>query len=352
MAVHIGAAVPWRQLLNAYGPDDNAPIADLTWDIPADYAAGDLLVVTTDSPVPAIYTVEVFISDVDDAWSVDTDEYSGVFDGGLSIAAVEAHLGDVLPAAPATLGQEFGERVLRAIEEEATSRTPWRSLDERGCREAEQVRQTSDEWTPFYCACCGRDFDDVGPAQAHTLIEHDEIEFFGARHIVVCGECHDILHEPVGPSAEELLFRHRPLCPRCSAERTFDVLHGMPAGPPGPATLLAGCVIVFPIVDEFHCSACEYEWSEDDDVYAPIVGEVSLNTLVRARIAPIPEGVVRPHVRTGEPGRLVLGTYRPRELPPDAGWGGGVAHEVVTADDRRVLIDPDSLRLTVPATEF
>ena len=67
--------------------------------------------------------------------------------------------------------------------------------------------------------------------------------------------------------------------------------------------------------------------SERVEPYQPLPAQFDNDVVVRARIAPIPEGVYRPYSRTGEPGRVVIGQ-----------------------DGRIYLVDPTTVRSAEPHT--
>lgn len=273
---------------------------------------------TTDSPVPAVVVVEEADTDSNSPRRAE-HTYMGPFDGGVSVAALQARLGAALPDPPATVTIALGERLLHAIDVEATSLTPWRNLDDHGCR-TEAMPPSSEPGREY--GCCGESAYDWIELEDHALVADRERDFFGFGPIPVCAPCHDRLHEPLGPGADELMFSNRPLCPKCSAMQTYEVIWGMPAGPPGPGTRLAGCVITDPFITEYLCGACDFEWSGDDDAYQPLTSG-SCDTAARARIAATPPGVYRPFSRKGEPGRVVIGTYSPNHLSADTAWGPG-----------------------------
>ena len=75
----------------------------------------------------------------------------------------------------------------------------------------------------------------------------------------MCPSCHDILHQPLGPTLDRLMFSHRPPCPRCSARQTFKLMMGFPPGPPPYGTELGGCVIG-PDISSYVCQACTFMW--------------------------------------------------------------------------------------------
>ncbi|AZZ79702.1 hypothetical protein QEN35_16815 [Gordonia alkanivorans] len=344
--VHLVGVAPWRQAVDFYyNPDDDLDLDDLGFTFPARWAAGDLFViVTTDSPASAVVVVEETHHDSTGPDSY--DQYLGPFDDGLSVRAVERRLGTPLPSAPATLDTASSERLIAAISAEEKSPTPWRELDERGCvAHSEPVEPYS------RCACCGKWADEEPVLVHHLLVDIQELEFFGYGPIVVCLTCHDLLHRPLAPSSDDLMFGFRPLCPRCSAIRTCQVDRGFPAGPPGPGTLLAGCDRYDPVTFEYRCGSCEYEWTDDDGSYQPLPTDLDDDVVARARTAAIPDNVYRPYSRKGEPGRVVIGRYAPRGPSPHAAaWGDAVYHEFVGQDGRIYLVDPTTLRSAEPHT--
>lgn len=85
--VHLVGVAPWRQAVDFYyNPDDDLDLDDLGFTFPARWAAGDLFViVTTDSPAPAVVVVEETLCDSTGPDSY--DQYLGPFE--LSLTAVE-----------------------------------------------------------------------------------------------------------------------------------------------------------------------------------------------------------------------------------------------------------------------
>ncbi len=51
----------------------------------------------------------------------------------------------------------------------------------------------------------------------------------------------------------------RPVCPRCGARQTQQLVYGYPAGPPGAGEVLAGCIVSANDPD-WHCSDCGHQW--------------------------------------------------------------------------------------------
>lgn len=342
--IHLVGVAPWRQAVDFYyNPDDDLDLDDLGFTFPARWAAGDLFViVTTDSPASAVVVVEETHHDSTGPDSY--DQYLGPFE--LSLTAVERRIGTPLPSAPATLDTATGERLIAAISAEEESPTPWRELDERGCvARSEPVEPYS------RCACCGKWADEEPVLEHHLLVDTQELEFFGYGPIVVCRTCHDRLHRPLAPSSDDLMFGSRPLCPRCSAMRTYEVIWGFPPLPIGSATVLAGCDISDPATFEYRCGSCDYEWTDDDDAYQPLPTELDDGVVARARIAAVPEDVYRPYSRKGEPGRVVIGRYAPwGPSPHAAAWEDAVYHEFIGQDGRFYLVDPTTLRSAEPHT--
>jgi hypothetical protein len=339
--VHLVGAGPWRQAVDCYyNPDDDVDIEELGFDFPDRWDAGDLFViVTTDSPSRAVIVVEETETGSETSRTHE-HAYMGPFDFGLSGAAIESRLGTALPSSSGTLDPDLGERLITAIEAEESTPTPWREHDDRRCLAEAHLWVTPETWAS--CACCGkRSFDGV-VLEPHSLTDDQERDFLGWGPITVCVTCHDQLHRPLAPSADDVLFGNRPLCPSCSAMRTYEVIWGMPAGPPGPGVLTAGCVITDPATFEYECGACEYAWTDDDDAYRPLADDE--DAMARARIAPIPKGVYRPYSRKGEPGRVVIGQYVRRDLGPDTAWGPGTVHELFGRDGRTYFVDPATVR--------
>lgn len=336
---------PWRQAVNCFfpGEDDDPDIDDLVWRTPRTYAAGDTMVYLVDAPSPAIIKIDTLSrSSEDDGLNAEPDSEWGPFDQGLSLRAIEKRLGDTLPEAPVTITDDtLGQQFLAAIEAEEAHPTPWREVDDSWCRWHPADAPPGAPFGPADCVGCGRQFTPDLPAESHqrNVGDDEDPAFADGSPVAVCSDCHDRLHQPLPVSLADLICARRPLCPSCSAERTLEVIWGMPGGPPGPGVALAGCVITGPTL-EYRCAACGYEWSDDDTAY-PAAHGAGGGDRVRARLSDYPPGDLPPS-RRQQPGRLVVGRYHPHHV--DGAWESGTRHLIIGEDHKHYIVDPTTLR--------
>lgn len=342
---------PWQQAVDWFfpGDDDDPDIGDLVWRTPPTYAAGDIMVYVVDAPSPAIIKIDTLSrGDDDDGLNAPPDSEWGPFDAGLSLRAIEKRLGDTLPEAPATITDDnLGRRLLAAIEAEEVNPTPWRNVDESWCRWQPTDKSPPTPFGPTDCLGCGRHFTSAVPAESHhrNVGDDEDPAFADGAPVTVCSDCHGQLHRPLPTSLPDLICARRPLCPSCSAERTLEVIWGMPAGPPGPGVALAGCVITGHTL-EYRCAACGYEWTDDDTAY-PVAEGAGGGDRVRARLSDYPLGDFPP-ARRQQPGRLVVGRYHPHHV--DGAWESGTRHLVIGEDRKHYIVDPSTLRWADPTT--
>ncbi|GAA1481176.1 hypothetical protein GCM10009624_16160 [Gordonia sinesedis] len=328
-ALHLSLVTPWRQAVACYFGEDRDDIDDLRWEMPDDAREGDVVVSIVDSPTPAIIAVDTILDGPPGRLTFD-DADGEVFRDGISVAALEQRIGAPLPEPPVTIrDRRQAQRMLTAIRAEVRHPTPWRDREPHVACEASPEHRPR---TSGKCACCDRPFSKSVRGEPHC-----ELGDFST----VCPECHDRLHTPIPRTVCDLAFERRPPCPVCSARETWSVMYGMPAVPPGPGVLLAGCVLTGPTL-EFRCGECDYEWSDDDNVYPPVESPKNGDT-VRARLVPDDPSVDRLHTRLTQPGRVVVGMYHSAFI--EGAWGSGVSHTVVTRDGRFNPVAPETIRV-------
>ncbi len=248
--VHIAFAAPWQNVIR----EDRIDSVDtITWRFPDDVSGGDTVVVVVEAREPTIVGLYVAQSDIGDHELHRIQAFDGV-----AVSAVQQRTSGSFPTAPGTLEAETAAPILAAIEAEALDATPWWELPHPCSSDvAREGARIGESWG---CNACGRDRADPGYSprfQGH--IEARGFDGEPAEPVGVCPSCHDILHQPLGPTFDELMFSHRPACPQCRERRTFTVLSGMPIGPPPYGTRSVGCVVFDP-PSQFSCGACGHEW--------------------------------------------------------------------------------------------
>jgi hypothetical protein len=180
---------------------------------------------------------------------------------GASLVAVERRVGISVPRRAETLPSHDAAAFIAGIRAEAESPTLWRDLDD-ACDLAhnDDALRTARLWG---CRGCGRDTGRgfVPRFQTHVGARRpDEWLLEDSGVVAVCPSCHDILHQPLGPTVDELMFSNRPACPECGEHQAFSILRGFPAGPPPYGTRLYGCSITDADMTHWVCGSCAAEW--------------------------------------------------------------------------------------------
>lgn len=249
--VHVVLAEPWSA-----AADDADEAAEAWYWFPDKVADGDKVITVLNAREPAVLNVRRLWIEDEETWGfISAEPYVW---SGIAIAALELRLGGQFLTEPRTLSSQVAMDVLRAIQAEADFPTPWTTLPHH-CLDPRQseVIQQAQSWG---CNACGSDGESPyrPRLQAHTEPGAEDWPFGDAY--AVCPSCHDILHQPLGPTFDELMFSHRPPCPQCEANQTFKLMMGMPPGPPPYGTHAGGCVIMGPDIPSYVCQACTFEW--------------------------------------------------------------------------------------------
>lgn len=251
--VHIAIATP----LDAFrGDDDEDAIAR---DMPAGVADGDTVLILLEARDWAVVRVSVWTeaNGAQSLYDVGPDLTDGV-----SLAAVERRLAFTMARQPATLTAVDGAALVAAIEAEVRSPTPWREIDDAcdavdGTEAIHQART----WGCRGCELSTSNRRFVPRFEAHVGADSpDDWLSEGSKVIGVCPSCHDILHHPLAPTIDELMFSNRPACPECGEHQAFSILRGFPPFPPPPGTRLFGCSVIDMAVTRWVCGACDTEW--------------------------------------------------------------------------------------------
>lgn len=222
---------------------------------PEGTADGDLIVLVAVARQPAVLDVRVLWMEDDNNWGFSSAE-PHVWDR-IAMAALERRLDGHFATEPRTLPPQVAADVLNAIAAEVASPTPWTSLP-HPCldpRDSEIVQAAQS------CGCNACAGSDESPYKPRLEVHREEPgnDWSFQEAFAVCPSCHDILHQPLGPTFDELMFSHRPACPRCGAQQAFKLMMGMQLGPPPYGTQLGGCVIR-PDMPSYICQACSFEW--------------------------------------------------------------------------------------------
>ena len=246
--VHVAVAEP----VTAFHSEGD--VDEARWDMPHGIDDGDTVVTLAHARGWAVARVSVrtesALHDVDPTLPM-----------GASLAAVERRARISVPRSPGTLPAPDAGALLAAIRAEAEAPTPWRDLDDSCDRthDAEALR-TAHFWA---CRGCGLDTSRrfTPRFEAHVAPGlPNEFSWDSPGAVGVCPSCHDILHQPLAPTVDELMFSNRPACPECGERQAFSILRGFPAGPPPYGTRLYGCSITDMDMTRWVCGACETEW--------------------------------------------------------------------------------------------
>ncbi|WP_045820854.1 hypothetical protein [Williamsia herbipolensis] len=250
--VHVVFAAPW-QSIDRHGPGRTTD--ETWWTFPDDVADGDTVVTVVQGREAAVLGVSVLRMGTDpDDW--DLEPADPIVSEPLSAAAISRRAGTAVTVDPRSLHHTEGAAVIAAIEGECDAPTPWFALPSP-CADVDTMGVSAVE-SSWGCTGCGRRWaGKTSPRlQRHKTVEvpYDDIGW-----VALCPSCHDIVHQPLGPSVDELMFGNRPACPACNEHRTFRVLWGMPASPPPYGTVGAGCVVMGDTPTR-RCGACGHEW--------------------------------------------------------------------------------------------
>ncbi|MGU3292481.1 hypothetical protein [Williamsia sp. M5A3_1d] len=250
--MHIVFAAPW-QSIDSHGSGRTTD--ETWWTFPDDVADGDTVVTVVQGREAAVLGVSVLRmgNDEDDR---DLDTAEPRVSTPLAAAAITRRAGTAVTVEPRSLHRTEGAAVIAAIAAENTSPTPWFALPSP-CADVDTMGVDSMD-SSWGCNGCGREWArKTGPRlQRQRMVDEP---FGDLRDVALCPSCHDIVHQPLGPSFDELMFSNRPACPACHEQRTFWVLRGMPVGPPPYGTIAAGCVVMGDDPTR-HCGACGHEW--------------------------------------------------------------------------------------------
>lgn len=246
--LHIAIAEPWTAFQRGADP------AEVVWDLPDGIEVGDAVITLVDAREWAVARVSV--------WSEMNGEgalhhVAPHLPDGASLAAVERREGIRVPRRAETLASRDAAALVAGIRAEADSPTLWRDLDIACARDAPR---TAHLWG---CRGCGRDSSRrFAPRfETHVVVRTPDDWLLGDSGAEgVCPSCHDILHQPLGPTVDELMFSNRPACPECGEHQAFSILRGFPAGPPPYGTRLYGCSITDADMTHWVCGACDSEW--------------------------------------------------------------------------------------------
>jgi hypothetical protein len=248
--VHVAVATPWTAFRR--GGDTG----EARWDMPDGVETGDTVVTLVHAHEWAVACVSV--SGDGGGGLHDVDPY---LPDGAALTAVERRVRVTVPRSPATLPARDAAALLAAIRAEAEAPTPWHDLDDTCDRvRDEDALRTTHLWG---CRGCGRDTRRRYSPRFETHVvprSPDDWLRDDAGAVGVCPSCHDILHQPLGPTVDELMFSNRPACPECGEHQAFSILRGFPPGPPPHGTRLYGCSITDMDMTRWVCGACETEW--------------------------------------------------------------------------------------------
>lgn len=164
-----------------------------------------------------------------------------------------------MPAARATLTDDFADDLLAAIDVELLHSTPMKLRE--GKRSASTSRRRAGAlqaqvlaYGRGVCPACERDLSALCSGAGLHGLEVHHLDALGDqegeimttsldRLVAVCGGCHGVLHSAARPSIEDVLFEWRPACPDCSSKRALGMIYGLAAGPwESPYAIAADCL--------------------------------------------------------------------------------------------------------------
>jgi len=275
--VHLCRCSPWRNWVDIYLADDakaDAATGPDVWEMPEQYAVGDIVVLVLDARERAIFNIEVMSTDgASDLF--ETEDTARPYSTGVSVRAVELRMGEPFPSAPATLDDAYAERLLDAVDDEDNYPTPWYITDVSGCTEGLQhfsvdtQREVWQRQLRWECLCCRTDFS-VLPfyernhaLQLHAMSAGEPDEEVRTTESVVqlCASCHTIVHGPFAPSVEYLIYGWRPACPICAEHHAISLISGRLDEAPPLGSIATGDEIDSEAAD-YMCGDCGHKWIE------------------------------------------------------------------------------------------
>lgn len=263
--VHVVVGSPWRDALADVRGENRRLRAQ--WRVPAGAAEGDVALLVVEARGRAVIGVTTLRQLTR---GLVPGRASQLLPLGVSTVGVARRLGRYPLGRVGTLSAATAAAVLGAVTDEQVHPTPWVLADDGPCTEP----RTS--WVPrrhyrLECAVCGTEQEQTAHPAAvagfdeHVVRDDDGDLCDGMGSLTVCAACHAVLHSPLGPSVEELVFAHREQCPNptCGVRRTWVWAHGMPAGPPPLGVHLGGCTVdVFSL--PLSCDACGLAWGYEE----------------------------------------------------------------------------------------
>ncbi|MBT0566195.1 hypothetical protein [Williamsia sp. CHRR-6] len=178
---------------------------------------------------------------------------------GVSVPALELRMREPVPRVANTPHPQWANRMLAAIAAEVISPTPWYRLDHScaGHHLGEYDLLTARTWG---CNTCGRDpATEYAPRfEAHATGMRLDPSIDLDITIAVCPSCHEILHQPIAPSVNELMYGLRPECPQCG-DRQADVVT-LNTALPAPVGVIALAELNPAEAPDFVCRHCHHQW--------------------------------------------------------------------------------------------
>lgn len=178
---------------------------------------------------------------------------------GVSLTAVEARVRRALPRTTTTLEVGVADLTIAAIRAETISPTPWYRVD-YSCAQHGLTEYDAAIARIWGCNTCGRDpRTELTPRfEAHRTGLRIDPRIDLDITIAVCPSCHEILHQPLAPTAAELMYGLRPSCPGCGA-RHADIVTVNHSDAPLPIGVTTSSAPPGEMPD-FVCGSCGHEW--------------------------------------------------------------------------------------------
>ncbi|GAA1899255.1 hypothetical protein LX12_002018 [Williamsia serinedens] len=178
---------------------------------------------------------------------------------GVSLFAVEARVRRALPRTITTLEVGLADLTIAAIRAETISPTRWYRVDHSCASEGVTAYDAAIART-WGCNTCGRDprTEFTPRFEAHRIGLRIDARIDLDISIAVCPSCHEILHQPLAPTAAELMYGLRPSCPGCGA-RHADIVTVNHSDAPLPIGVTTSSAPPGEMPD-FVCGSCGHEW--------------------------------------------------------------------------------------------
>lgn len=248
---------------------------DFLWNLPESMRAGDLVLTALESTPALIASLEIAHSDEPGQLAFTN---LATFTDPISVPDIESMIDAELPRRSRYLDDALSERVLESLGQlvehprpifvKAGACSPAKPATANQVLGVAAILQRSAPGQPLACEICERDISArprIHLPQAHQDGLHWEIQDHVDEVVLLCGDCHQMAHQP---TLQQLRNFAKPACPACGERNPKKVVWGMPSfGPDDDEYVTAGCMMPFGPPSQWECRACETQYlvAEFDD---------------------------------------------------------------------------------------